>query len=75
MPLPLRRAKHPKHNPPIWAATSTSGILGLVAAMQADDIPVPVQVAVVLGSMVLGFVGGLIAQNSTVPTAPPEQGD
>ena len=72
MPLPLRKSKHPRKNAPVWASTSTSGILGLVLAMQADDIPVPVQCVVVAGAMILGFVGGLFAQKQTTPLDPPE---
>lgn len=68
MALPIRKSSQPKHNAPIWASTSTSGILGLVLALQAEDVNTAVTIAIVLGTMVLGFVGGLFAQGQTVPT-------
>lgn len=69
MALPLRRSRQPKHNAPVWASTSSSGIVGLVLALQADDVPVAVQCVVVGLAMVLGFVGGLFAQGQTVPAS------
>ena len=68
MALPIRKSSQPKHNAPIWASTSTSGILGLVLALQAEDVNTAVTIAIVLGTMVLGFVGGLLAQGQTIPT-------
>lgn len=68
MALPLRKSRKPRHNAPVWASTSTTGIVGLVLALQAEDIPTAVIVAVVVTSMVLGFVGGLFAQGQTNPT-------
>lgn len=72
MALPIRKSSQPKHNAPIWASTSTSGILGLVLALQAEDVNTAVTITIVLGTMVLGFVGGLLAQGQTIPTDPDE---
>lgn len=69
MGLPLRASRKPKHNPPIWAATSTTGIVGLVAALNADGIEVPVQIAIVVTSLILGFASGVIAQFHTTPSS------
>ena len=65
--VPLRPTVSPAENAPVWASTSTAGIVALIAALQAQGLPVWAIVVIVLAAMILGFVGGLVAQRHTVP--------
>lgn len=65
--IPLRPTVKPAENAPVWASTSTAGIVALIAALQAQGLPVWAIVVIVALAMVLGFAGGLLAQRKTVP--------
>lgn len=66
-PIPLRPTVRPAENAPVWASTSTAGIVALIAALQAQGLPVWAILVVVVAAMALGFAGGLLAQRKTIP--------
>lgn len=65
--IPLRPSPLPAENAPVWASTSTTGLVALIAALQAQGLPIVAIVVIVALAMVLGFVGGLLAQRKTRP--------